>query len=146
MASKKPVISKYDPAMCERIVELGRLGFTQKAMWSDIGISKSTADKWRKDNPDFAEAVSRATTESQAWWEREGMANLSNRTYNTRLYDEIKALARGNVETLAAIACFRDHKPEFLEITGQPLTYGETVVDYKNLDFGIRGPGFVAIV
>ena len=87
MASKKPVISKYDPAMCERIVELGRLGFTQKAMWSDIGISKSTADKWRKDNPDFAEAVSRATTESQAWWEREGMANLSNRTYNTRLYE-----------------------------------------------------------
>ena len=87
MASKKPVISKYDPAMCERIVELGRLGFTQKAMWSDIGISKSTADKWRKDNPDFAEAVSRATTESQAWWEREGMANLSNRTYNTGLYE-----------------------------------------------------------
>ena len=89
MASKKPVISKYDPAMCERIVELGRLGFTQKAMWSDIGISKSTADKWRKDNPDFAEAVSRATTESQAWWEREGMANLSNRTYNTRQYEVI---------------------------------------------------------
>jgi len=87
MAARKPVISKYDPAMCERIVELGRQGFTQKAMWSDIGISKSTAEKWRKDNPDFAEAVSRATTESQAWWEREGIANLSNRTYNTRLYE-----------------------------------------------------------
>jgi len=73
--------------MCEQIIELGMQGATQKAMWSALGISKSTADKWKKDNAEFAEAVSRATTESQAWWEREGMANLSNRTYNTRLYE-----------------------------------------------------------
>lgn len=85
MATK--ILTKYKPEMCEQIIELGMQGATQKAMWSALGISKSTADKWKKDNAEFAEAVSRATTESQAWWEREGIANLSNRTYNTRLYE-----------------------------------------------------------
>ena len=78
MATK--ILTKYKPEMCEQIIELGMQGATQKAMWSALGISKSTADKWKKDNAEFAEAVSRATTESQAWWEREGIANLSNRT------------------------------------------------------------------
>jgi hypothetical protein len=77
----------YKPEMCEQIIELGKQGATQKAMWSGIGISKGAAETFKKNYPEFAEAVSMATTESQAWWEREGIANLNNRAYNTRLYE-----------------------------------------------------------
>ena len=88
MATKKPTQKyTYDPAMCEKIIELGREGYTQKAMWSAIGISKGAAETFKKNHPEFAEAVSMAVTESQAWWEREGIANLGNKHYNTRLYE-----------------------------------------------------------
>jgi len=89
MATNNTSRSKYfyKPEMCEQIIELGKQGATQKAMWSGIGISKSAAETFQKKYPEFAEAVSMATTESQAWWEREGIANLNNRTYNTRLFE-----------------------------------------------------------
>ena len=80
-------ITKYTPDMCDRVIELGKTGASQKIMFSELGISKTTADRWKKDKPDFAESMDRAVVESQAWWEREALANLSNRTYNTRLFE-----------------------------------------------------------
>lgn len=79
--------SKYVPEMCDTVVELGKTGASQKIMFSALGISKSTADNWKKSKPEFAEAMDRAVVESQAWWEREALANLKNRTYNTRLFE-----------------------------------------------------------
>lgn len=79
--------SKYLPEMCDTVVELGKTGASQKIMFSALGISKSTADNWKKNKPEFAEAMDRAVVESQAWWEREALANLNNRTYNTRLFE-----------------------------------------------------------
>lgn len=73
--------------MCEKIIELGRQGATQKAQWAAIGISKSAAETFKKNHPEFAEAANMALTLSQAWWENEGLANLNNRAYNTRLYE-----------------------------------------------------------
>ena len=79
--------TKYKPEMCDQVVELGKTGASQKIMFSHLGISRTTADKWKKEKPDFAEAMDRAVVESQAWWEREALANLNNRTYNTRLFE-----------------------------------------------------------
>lgn len=83
----KPKKYTYKPEMCEKIIELGKQGATQKMMFAEIGISRSAAETFQKNHPEFAEALSMAITESQAWWEREGLANLGNRTYNTRLYE-----------------------------------------------------------
>jgi hypothetical protein len=82
-----PANSKYKPEMCDVVVELGKTGASQKIMFSSLGISKQTADRWKKEKPDFAEAMDRAVVEAQAWWEREALANLNNRTYNTRLFE-----------------------------------------------------------
>jgi len=79
--------SKYLPKMCDTVIELGKTGASQKIMFSALGISKSTAENWKKNKPEFAEAMDRAVVESQAWWEREALANLNNRTYNTRLFE-----------------------------------------------------------
>ncbi len=78
-------MSKYDPAMCNRMIELGKLGASQKMIWSDLGISKGTADIWKKKYPDFAEALDLALVHAQAYWERELLANVDNKNYNSRL-------------------------------------------------------------
>ena len=82
-------ITKYEPSMCDTVIELGKTGASQKIMYSTLGISKTTGDRWKKEKPEFAEAMDRAVVESQAWWEREALANLNNRTYNTRLFEVV---------------------------------------------------------
>jgi hypothetical protein len=85
VAAKKPANYKYDPAMCERMIELGKLGASQKMIWSDLGISKATAESYKKNHPEFAEALDMALVHSQAHWERELLANIENKGYNSRL-------------------------------------------------------------
>ena len=82
-------ITKYEPSMCDTVIELGKTGASQKIMYSTLGISKTTGDRWKKEKPEFAEAMDRAVVESQAWGEREALANLNNRTYNTRLFEVV---------------------------------------------------------
>jgi hypothetical protein len=85
VAAKKPVNSKYDPAMCERMIELGKLGASQKMIWSDLGISKTSAETLKKNHPEFAEALDLALVHAQAFWERELLANIDNKNFISRL-------------------------------------------------------------
>lgn len=85
MATKKVTGSKYDPAMCERMIELGKQGASQKMIWSELGISKATAESYKKKHEEFAEALDLALVHSQAHWERELLANVDNKNYNSRL-------------------------------------------------------------
>ena len=82
MATKKYV---FKPEMCQRIIEMGKEGASQKMMFADIGINKGVADTWKKNHPEFADALDTAITNSQAFWEKEILANVNNRTYNSRL-------------------------------------------------------------
>jgi hypothetical protein len=86
VVAKKPK-SKYDPAMCERIIELGKTGASQKMIWSNLGISKSTAETYRKKYPEFAEALDLALVHSQSYWESMILANLENKGFNSRLVE-----------------------------------------------------------
>ena len=85
MTAKKTNPSKYDPAMCNRMIELGKLGSSQKMIWSDLSISKGTAETWKKKYPEFAEALDLSLVHAQAYWERELLANVDNKGYNSRL-------------------------------------------------------------
>ena len=88
MAAKKSAANVkyvYDPAMCNAIIELGKEGASQKMMFAEIGINKGVADTWKKNHPDFADALETAKTHSQAFWEREILANLNNKGFNSRL-------------------------------------------------------------
>lgn len=77
----------FKPEMCERLIELGKTGASQKMMFSDLGISSSAAQRFKKEHPAFAEALDRAITESQAYWERMILDNVSNRNFNSRLVE-----------------------------------------------------------
>ena len=86
MATKKSQ-PKYvfKPEMCDRIIEMGREGASQKMMFAEIGINKGVADTWKKNHPEFADALDSAVTNAQAYWEREILANVNNKGFNSRL-------------------------------------------------------------
>lgn len=75
----------YKPEMCEKMIELGKLGASQKMIWSDLGITKMVATGWSKKYPEFGEALDMALVHSQAYWEREMLANVGNKTFNSRI-------------------------------------------------------------
>jgi len=76
---------KFTPDHAKIILELGKVGASQKAMYAALGISKDTAAKLKKDDPDFYEAMSMATTHGQAFWENMMLANIDNRAFNSRV-------------------------------------------------------------
>ena len=84
MAAKK-LKKEFTKEMAEIILELGRQGASQKSMYAAINISKSTAAKWKQDDPHFAETMDLATTYGQAYWENMMLANLDNRAFNSRV-------------------------------------------------------------
>ena len=85
MAAKKPTKKEFTKEMAEIILNLGRTGASQKAMYAAINISKSTAAKWKQEDPHFAEVMDLATTYGQAYWENMMLANLDNRAFNSRV-------------------------------------------------------------
>ena len=84
MVAKK-IESKFKPEMCDRMIEMGKQGASQKMIWSELGISKNNAESLKKSNPEFAEALDMALVHAQAFWERELLANIENKGYNSRL-------------------------------------------------------------
>jgi hypothetical protein len=77
--------TKYDPEMCQKLIEMGKLGHSQRMMWAELGISKGVAEGFKKKYPDFVEALDLALVHSQAYWEREILANVGNKAFNSRL-------------------------------------------------------------
>jgi hypothetical protein len=82
MATKK---FKFNEDHAKIVLELGQQGASQKAMYAAIGISKDTAARLKKDDLKFAETMSMATTSAQAFWENMMLANIDNKTFNSRI-------------------------------------------------------------
>lgn len=87
MAAKKVPANKksFTPEMAEVILELGKQGASQKAMYAAVGISKDVAARMKKDDEFFADTMSMATTYGQAYWENMMLANIDNKAFNSRV-------------------------------------------------------------
>lgn len=64
--------TKYDPAFCDRVIEMAKQGASKAEMALDLDIAYSTFDVWQNENEEFSEAVKRAERFSQGWWEKQG--------------------------------------------------------------------------
>ena len=64
--------SKYNPAMCETVIESGKLGKTLVGMADDLDVNRETLNEWMKIHPEFSSAVKEGLRRSQAWWEDQG--------------------------------------------------------------------------
>jgi hypothetical protein len=86
VAKKAPPNKKtFTEEMANTILELGRQGASQKSMYAAIGISRTTAAKWKQEDPFFAETMDMATTYGQSYWEMMLLANIDNKAFNSRV-------------------------------------------------------------
>ena len=76
---------KFTPAHAELVIELGKQGASQKTMYAQLGISKATAARLKKEDPAFAEAIDLATVHAQSYWEQLILANVDNKAFNSRV-------------------------------------------------------------
>jgi transposase len=70
---KRPVgrPSLYDPAYCEKVVELGKLGKSVEQIASNLNLSLRVMYKWRDEHEEFMHAMEDAKQHEQAWWEEQ---------------------------------------------------------------------------
>lgn len=78
--------SLYKSEYCERIIELGRQGWSVSEWAMDLGVCRQTLETWARQHPDFLEAFAKAKTAEQAFFEKAARENLPNNRYNTNLW------------------------------------------------------------
>jgi hypothetical protein len=76
---------KFSEADANIILAMGQQGASQKAMYAAIGISRATAMRLKKEDPFFAETLDLATVYGQAYWENLMLANIENKSFNSRV-------------------------------------------------------------
>lgn len=70
MAGGRP--TKYKEEYCDLIIEFMKDGSSKTQFCAEVGICYDTLLDWQEANPEFSEAVKKADTACQAWWERKG--------------------------------------------------------------------------
>jgi transposase-like protein len=94
---KRPVgrPSLYDPAYCEKVVELGRIGKSVEQISAILNVSLRTMYSWRDAHEEFLHALDDAKTYEQAWWEEQAAAymveNKESDKLNTGLWSRSMA-------------------------------------------------------
>lgn len=84
---KRGVPSKYTSDMCDTIIKIAASGGHIAEMRVAIDCrSKETWYRWKKEYPEFAEAVEYAELVSQAYWERLGHDGLQSKSFNATTY------------------------------------------------------------
>jgi transposase len=75
---KRPVgrPSLYDPAYCEQVIELGKLGKSVEQIASHLGVSLRVFYDWKEKYPEFLQALDDAKQYEQYWWEEQAQAYL----------------------------------------------------------------------
>lgn len=68
--------STYDPAYCEKVVELGKLGKSIEQICYDLNTPVRTLYEWRDRHPEFSQALDDAKAFEQAWWESQAHAYM----------------------------------------------------------------------
>ena len=68
--------SSYRPEYCERVIEMGKNGYSIASMASELDVDKATILRWRDEHEEFRTALSKALVHAQHWWERTGVLGM----------------------------------------------------------------------
>lgn len=84
---KRPVgrPSLYDPAYCETVRELGRIGKSVEQICYHLNVSLRTIYLWRDTHEEFLHALDDAKTYELAWWEEQAAAYMVENKESDRL-------------------------------------------------------------
>ena len=80
--------TKYDPSMCEIVIEEGRKGKSVNQMACACGVHISQLYDYEKKFPEFNDAMAIARMLSQAWWENKGQESLDNKFFQNNIYNK----------------------------------------------------------
>ena len=61
--------SKYDPALCDKVVELGKLGLSRFQICSRLDIGIHNMNTWEEAHEDFRRAMEESRVHALAFWE-----------------------------------------------------------------------------
>ncbi len=86
-AEKRPVgrPTLYDPVLCEKVVELGKLGKSIEQIAYNLNLSIRVLYKWRDEHEEFMQALEDAKHFEQAWWEEQAHAYMVETKEGPRL-------------------------------------------------------------
>jgi hypothetical protein len=83
--------SEYRPEHCGTVVALGRQGKSKAVMAAELGVTRQTLENWTSAHPEFLDAITRASTLSQAWWENAGQKGLTAAKFNASVWSRSMA-------------------------------------------------------
>jgi transposase-like protein len=84
---KRPVgrPSLYDPAFCERAIELGRIGKSIEQIAANLGVSTRVLFDWRDKHEEFLHALEYAKELELDWWETVGQTHMIEEKESAKL-------------------------------------------------------------
>lgn len=99
--------TSYELDYCEQVIELGRAGKSKAQMAAHFDVSRQTIDNWAIEHEEFLEALTRAVTHAQAWWEDAAQTGYAGETINPMVWSK------------SVQARFREDYTERKEVTGK---------------------------
>ncbi|MEQ1670118.1 MAG: hypothetical protein ABL893_04585 [Hyphomicrobium sp.] len=78
--------TKYDPAYCERVIEMAKEGRGVAEWAAAFDVTKPTIYNWKEAHPDFFDAITRAEIHLQAWWENAGRTGMVSDKFNATVW------------------------------------------------------------
>lgn len=79
----------YDPSHCETVIELGKAGKSLVQMAAHFDVTRETIYEWARVHPQFSDALSRAKTHSQDWWENAGQTGMLGGQFNNGVWNKV---------------------------------------------------------
>lgn len=127
---KRPVgrPSLYDPAMCEQVIELGRLGKSIEQIAANLGVSTRVLFDWKDRHEEFMRALEYAKELELDWWE----TIAQNMMVENRDSDKLNASIWSRSMAARFPKKYRESvKQEITGVDGSPLLTGIQVTFVK---------------
>jgi transposase len=108
----------YKPEYCEKVINWGKQGKSRAWMAAELDVARDTLNEWTKAHEEFADALSRAKTHEQRWWEDAGQEGLTSDRFNgamwaknmaSRFHDEWRDNSKTTIEGGDPNAPIRHH-------------------------------------
>lgn len=84
-------IGKYRPEFKDRIYEYMAQGYSMVQFAAVIGVAVETLYNWAEQREDFREALQRARTASEAYWEEKYSTAMYSKDVNTGMFNRFMA-------------------------------------------------------
>jgi 7-cyano-7-deazaguanine synthase in queuosine biosynthesis len=78
----------YKKEFCEKVIELGKQGYSIAEMGLELGVCKQTIYSYMKIHPEFMDAMRVAVSFAQAWYEKIGREALFAEKFNSALWNK----------------------------------------------------------